>query len=395
MQGIDGLDVPEDLSRRTRSAMAQASVWRRRRTNASRVMAAAVILLVVLGLAVVWTQTLSSQALAQVIERVKATKTLRAVLTDPGGKGRLLISGTHRRLEDDSNIVIADAVSRRELTLQSKQRSAIRGAQRATSAGLDFYGVFRALQGASTTVEDYVDNAGRRYPGLRGQATLKIDRDVTWKVEAKIWSDPATKLPVRLEIKFPVQQEDGRDVVVLLDQIEFDVPLDDALFDMSIPPGYTVVGIYPDEVKPAPSEAEAAKLTIVPGIGIGEVKFGMSREQIVAILGEPEFTNLGAYLCYPSRGLQLILVGREPDRLGMIIANPMDLVALTRNEFPGQTDKGIRMGSSEQQVREAYGAPDPPLPTDKGQGIARYGKLAIMFGFVDGKVQQIIAERTD
>ena len=164
---------------------------------------------------------------------------------------------------------------------------------------------------------------------------------------------------------------------------------------MSIPPGYTVVGIYPDEVKPAPSEAEAAKLTIVPGIGIGEVKFGMSREQIVAILGEPEFTNLGVYLCYPSRGLQLILVGREPDRLGMIIANPMDLVALTRNEFPGQTDKGIRMGSSEQQVREAYGAPDPPLPTDKGQGIARYGKLAIMFGFVDGKVQQIIAERTD
>lgn len=66
-------------------------------------------------------------------------------------------------------------------------------------------------------------------------------------------------------------------------------------------------------------------------------------------------------------GLQLVLVGREPDKLGMIIAKPMDLVSLTRNDFSGQTNYGVQMGSSEQQVRDAYGAPDPPLQSDKGR----------------------------
>ena len=125
----------------------------------------------------------------------------------------------------------------------------------------------------------------------------------------------------------------------------------------------------------------------------------MSREQIVAILGEPEFTMYDSYLCYPSKGLQLVLVGREPDKLGMIIANPADAASLTRNEFPGQTDKGIRIGSSEKQVRDTYGEPDAPLPSDKDVPkqlkIARYKNLGIQFEFTDDKLAQIIAVRTN
>ena len=225
---------------------------------------------------------------------------------------------------------------------------------------------------------------------------MKIGDDATWNVDAKVWSDPTTKLPVRLEIR--PADGGGREAAMLLEQIEFDVPLDDALFDMTIPSDYTVVGLSSGQLKPPPSAQEAAELTIVPGVGIGKVKFGMSRKQIVAVLGEPEFTMHDEYLCYPSKGLQLVLGGREPDKLGMIIANPSDAASATRNEFLGQTDKGIRMGSSEKQVRDAYGEPDPPLPSDKdlhaSVKLLRYDKLGIMCSFVDDRLGQIFATRT-
>jgi hypothetical protein len=289
-----------------------------------------------------------------------------------------------------------DSASRREVGLYSKSKFAYRSAKSGRSGALDFYGIFHDLAAAPTPIEEYIDKSGQRYPGFRGQTSLEIDRKVTWKVDAKIWSDLKTKLPVRLELTLPVLMENGKKPVILLEQIEFDVPLDAALFDMTIPPDYTFVGIFPDQLKAPPNGQEAAKLTIVPGIGIGEVKFGMSREQIVAILGEPEFTMYDEYLCYASKGLQLVLKGPGPGTLGMIIANPGDAISLTRNEFPGQTNKGIRMGSSKEQVRDAYGEPDPPLPSDKkDHPVARYSKLGLMFGFADGKVQQISVDRTD
>ena len=110
-----------------------------------------------------------------------------------------------------------------------------------------------------------------------------------------MWSDPATKLPVRLELRSA--DGDGREFVTLIDQIEFDVALDDKLFDMTIPPDLKVVGLSADPLNPVPAEEEAAKLTIVPCEGLGAVKFGMSRERIVAILGEPAFTLHKVYLC--------------------------------------------------------------------------------------------------
>lgn len=338
-------------------------------------------------------RSLSANAIADVKQRVEATKTVRAVVVDPREGGTLLSSGKRARFELDGTVVISDAAAHQEVMLETKSKSAYRIPQRGVSRALDFYGLFRQLaDAAETPIDEYVDKAGRRYPGLQGKSAVTIGDDATWNVGVKVWSDPTTKLPVRLEIR-PIAG-DGRQRAILLEQIEFDVPLDDALFDMTIPSGYTVVGLTPNQLKPAPGKQEAAKLTIVPGDGIGTVKFGMSREQIVAVLGEPEFTMHKVYLCYPSKGLQLALTGREPDKLGLIIANPADAASLTRNDFPGQTDKGIRIGSSSQEVRDAYGKPDGPL-ADDGAAIVRYKELGIMFSFIDGKVAQIIAAQTN
>ncbi|MBX3438975.1 MAG: hypothetical protein KF861_15900 [Planctomycetaceae bacterium] len=369
----------------------------RRRTGqtaALRVATAAIVVLALIGVIAMLTQTGSSHAFAQVAGRVNATRTLRAVVVDPREGGTLLVSGTRTRFEGVHTVIISDSAILQEVMLDGKVQLAYRIPHRGVSRAFDFYGVFRALAAAaSSPIEDQVDKGGRRLFGLRGHAELKIGPETTWKVDAKVWSDPATKLPVRLEIRSA--DADGREFVTLIDEIEFDVALNDALFDMTIPPGFTVVGLSADQLKSGSSEEEVSKLTIVPGDGIGPVKFGMSREQIVALLGDPEFTLHESYLCYPSKGLQLVLAGREPDMLGMIIVNPSDAASLTRNDFHGRTDKGIRMGSSKQEVRDAYGEPDAPLPSDRGSraDVFRYEKLGVMFVFLDSKVQQIILNR--
>lgn len=394
MRLIEVSDLPNDVVRQSRVGM-RCSLHRRfARTVAVRVSTAVIIVLSLIGLMTLTTQTSSSHAFAQVAGQVNTTKTLRAVVVDPREGGTLLVLGTRARFEGGETVTISDSATHQEVMLDRKNRLAYRIPHRGDSRAIDFYGIFRALAAAtSTPIEDHVDGGGRRLFGLRGRTELKISPETTWKVDAKVWSDPATKLPVRLELRSA--DADGREFVTLIDQIEFDVALDDKLFDMTIPPDLEVVGLTADQLKPGPSEEEAAKLTIVPGDGIGAVKFGMSREQIVAILGEPEFTLHKVYLCYPSKGLQLVLVGREPDKLGMIIANPSDAASLTRNDFRGRTDKGIRMGSSKQEVRDAYGEPDAPLPRDEGMhaDVFRYEKLGMMFGFTDSKVQQIVLSR--
>lgn len=53
------------------------------------------------------------------------------------------------------------------------------------------------------------------------------------KVEITIWADPDTALPVRIE-------QSGGQMQIICQNLEFDVPMDDSLFSMDVPEGYTV-----------------------------------------------------------------------------------------------------------------------------------------------------------
>lgn len=52
------------------------------------------------------------------------------------------------------------------------------------------------------------------------------------KIEITIWADPKTALPVRIE------QDEGQ-MIVICKNMQFDVPMDEKLFSMDIPEGYT------------------------------------------------------------------------------------------------------------------------------------------------------------
>jgi hypothetical protein len=393
MRQIDVADVPEGTIRRTCAAMGYAAERHRLLSTLPQIAAAAIVTLAIAGIASLLWRTSTSLAFADVVRGVLASKTVRCVVVDSHNGGTLLISGARMRFEGHDMVVISDSAAGQQIMLDVKGKLAYRIPIGGKGPAVDFYGLFRSLSAARVTpIEERADKAGRRLVGFAGKARVKIGSAQSLDAEVKVWSDPATKLPVRMEVT--TAGDNTHQSTAVIDEIEMDIALDDSPFRMSIPADYKLCGLTADQLKPALSAEEAAKLTLVPGAGIGQVKFEMTREQIVAILGEPEFTLYETYLEYPSKGLQLILAGGHASAgtLGMIIANPGDAASRIQNSFPGQTDKGIRIGSTKQQVLGAYGEPDAlPPDFDKRIDTAGYNlKHGIGFFFLDGKVSQII-----
>lgn len=381
LASLEPPEPSEKLLHATRGAVERAVVRCHVRTR-RRWATAAIAAVLLVGLAYLLTATRPTLAFAEVADQVAKTKTIRAVMAAPVRGGKLFVTPTRTRYEDEHSVSLSDSEAGEQVILLKDPKAAYRIPLRNMGPAVNLYAVFRnPAAAASTPIADYVDKSGRHYPGLRGRT--KVGGQVAWEADVSLWTDPKTKLPVRLKIA-PVHDPAG-DSTIVLEQFEFDVPLDDALFDMTIPAGYKLVGVPLEKLR-TPTPEEVKKLVIKPGVGIGDVKFGMARDQIVEVLGEPDSTLHGMYLNYASLGLQLVLVGREPDKLGLIIANPMDFDALARNDFPGRTDQGIRIGSTREEVIAAYGQPD--TPDDAG-----YSELELQFSFVDGKVSQITAAR--
>ncbi len=98
---------------------------------------------------------------------------------------------------------------------------------------------------------------------------------------------------------------------------------------------------------------EAAELVVAPTVGIGDVKFGMTKEDVYDLWGLPgETKNVGYRIDYYSwLGVGL---GYPFDKLGQIhCLHSQDLEGLL--DFAGKTAEGIRLGSSEEEVSAAYG----------------------------------------
>lgn len=341
------------------------------------------------------TRESSALAFEEVAARTAATQSVRAdAISSRDGqindRGKVYSSGTKVRFESEKWISVADAETGRSIDLHVARKEAYRVPLGAKSQLVDLYRLVRKLADAATTpIEDHVDAEGRRYPGYRGE--IALDGEAAGiKLLAKVWSDPETKLPYRLEMR-----GDDSDDVLTLESIAFDVPLDAKLFDMTLPEGFAFVGPAKNELRPPLSKERSAKLTLVPHVGLGEARFGMTRDEVVAIFGEPETVQFDVYLGYPSQGFQLVMAG-PGETFGFVIANPMDAASLTRHEFPGQTDKGIRIGSTEQDVRTAYGAPDPQSAEVRPpSAMLRYDSLGLAFVCMQGKVVQIQVAQTE
>jgi hypothetical protein len=238
--------------------------------------------------------------------------------------------------------------------------------------------------------------AGRRLVGF--SASMKEGHFVGKTIlgPVHIWVDPKTKLPVRLEY---VDTVTGKTLGALTD-LRFDEPIDDALLSMKAPEGYEVRDLRskePLKLRPAATPQVVEKLILHPGIGIGDVKIGDPPANLIAFLGEPEFREgRGANgkeqtFHYPSLGLRFeigwdpAIVPEEPKDWNKLRAQDMTVqevfvdaarTGTPGRDFPGATDRGIRIGSTRKEVEAAYGKPAWEFMQN-----ADYRKLGLAVGY--------------
>lgn len=124
-------------------------------------------------------------------------------------------------------------------------------------------------------------------------------------------------------------------------------------------------------------------LVIIPGQGVGELRFGMSQIEMEKILGKPE-RIIGMAYEYISKGMAVL--GGKDSAVGAImfgdINNPSSPLV---KACKFKTDKCIGMGSTLDDLHEAYGKPSSEKPMGKGKMVS-YKQLGATFTLQNDKV---------
>jgi hypothetical protein len=136
---------------------------------------------------------------------------------------------------------------------------------------------------------------------------------------------------------------------------------------------------------PLPS---SASLVIEPGVSIGPVHSGMTMEQVVAELGEPEQKQNSA-LEYVNLGI-LVVPGKD-GHVQMVLCVDSSKGEPFTKSFAGHTKEGIGIGSSRADVIKAYGQPTATQSMGGNSGFEelRYKSQGLMIEIKTGKVYSI------
>jgi hypothetical protein len=143
----------------------------------------------------------------------------------------------------------------------------------------------------------------------------------------------------------------------------------------------------------ADEEASVDELIIEPLVGIGPVKFGMSKEEVIKHFGPPDRVSTdGTKLQYvSSRGLSFTV----DSELGLqeIGCWSEGMLPSRVTTFTGKTKEGIGIGASEEEIVAAYGQPDR---TSTGSGGViqnlHYDKLSAKFLLKENKLMTMTLE---
>ena len=184
--------------------------------------------------------------------------------------------------------------------------------------------------------------------------------------------DKETSLPIQMKMTF-----DALPYTTIADQFVFDQPLDPELFALTAPEGYKMTAVeYRDPV-------DDSDLEFSPGESFGPATFGMTVEQVIEVLGQPDqnsglidtlfmditndpdpadvedplkllqdWVRKACTLNYASRGFALVI---DEDR-GLISVQCFGTNTGERM-FSGQISGGIRMGDSSEAVQRVMGKP--------------------------------------
>jgi len=353
----------------------------------TRYSAVAAALALVLGLGLwLFAPPGASRVFADVKDKVKQSRSVTMTVTAEAGAGPAvnakayaLADGRMRTEDPDGSYNVVDPKTNRSLAVNPAAKEALLIKGYHNPLPTDIYRLFREIR------KDEVKRLPRdNVDGRNAEVFIAKVKFPEEPQEVKVWVDAETQLPFRLELTVAGPQP-NQEVPMRID-LEFDKALDEKLFSTEPPAGYKVRSEGVD--KPAPPTADPAKLTpmVTPKEGIGAVKFGMTKKEVIEKLGEPDkIDQRGIALDYLSRGYSILV---SPQRgVMMITCYTQATFVVTVKDFAGQTREGIRMGVTAADVIKAYGEPDSK---EKEAATTRlsYRKLGLDFTLFNDKLVQ-------
>jgi len=187
--------------------------------------------------------------------------------------------------------------------------------------------------------------------------------------EIEIWADANSGLPLYVTaVSKPIYNAIAAKWV--MQNFDFELEPNAVLFSIEGPPDYTIVdsagmvirqsATEPKETRQeqAVNDDKAQKFLISPLEGIGPVKFGMSPEQVIEQLGQPDqvlnkhcldySSTLGlSLLVHPQRGLLLVDCWSRSEKSSEGI--------LCGADFMGKTSSGVGINSTRNDVIRQFG----------------------------------------
>jgi outer membrane lipoprotein-sorting protein len=339
-------------------------------------------------------------AFAQVIEKVQQTRSLsfKNINRGPDGKVQdesqcLVLPDGKMRSEYPHGFAIQDFKAHKMMMVQ-KESKTVNIFEGVASPAPEFekinlYEMIRNIR--HDAVEHLPDENLHDRKAMVFRVDLKeLSKLCKKSISVKVWVDPDTDLPIRME--GTMEESDGKansaNSVNVMSDIEFDKPFDPSLFDFTPPKGYTVqtcgIANFPD----LPEKPELRAPEIIPGVGLGPIRFGMSREKIESLLGKPDgYESNETSLLYHSRGFVLTVSLRSG--LKSVNCKSQTLSMARVRDFAGKTKEGIGIGSTLQEVEKAFGKPDRDEGHDALNKRLVFDKSGLEIQFVDDKVIQI------
>jgi outer membrane lipoprotein-sorting protein len=202
----------------------------------------------------------------------------------------------------------------------------------------------------------------------------------------KAWIDPQTELPLQLQLQ--EQDESGKPIQEVMEDIRFDQALDPALFDFKPPEGYTVSNHGTTSFPNLPAGRELQAPVLHPGLGLGPIRFGMSREQIESLIGKPDsYESDQTSLLYYSRGFTLSVSHRSGLKGIHCLSHELEMHRL--RVFAGKTKEGIGIGSTLHDVEKVFGKPDRNESYAPGNQYLEFYRIGLSIRSYEDKVIEI------
>ena len=153
------------------------------------------------------------------------------------------------------------------------------------------------------------------------------------------------------------------------------------------------------EQAPPPPKKEESHVTTVetlviePGVGIGPIKFGASKEEVIKNFSQPDkIEGNGAGLNYiSSKGLSFLVHPSGGVRVIDCWSKEYPFPFVKISHFAGKTKEGIAMGATREQIVAAYGEPDEVTNQDP-MIMLHYIKLRTNFMIWQNKLVNIKME---